>query len=232
MTVLYLCGAGNSEGVRLALRINQEQARWDRIILLDDDPTKHGQSKLGVEIAGPFATLAEAAGDSAEVANLVTRTTTKRWAARRAIEGFDLPFATLIGPGVDTDGVELGKDITVYYNAIVGPEASVEDASVIFMGAIVGHECQLGRCCIVAANAVLSARVQLGDGVYVGTNATVLPEVKVGSWATIGAGSVVIQDVPPGATVMGVPAEILMVEDKLRYARQLRRPPPDSGAGR
>jgi sugar O-acyltransferase (sialic acid O-acetyltransferase NeuD family) len=210
MNALYLCGAGNSEGVRLALRINEHRAQWDHIVLLDDDPAKQGESKLGVEVAGPFEMLAQAGPGVSEVANLVARTTSKRWAARGAIQGFGVPFAPLISPCVDTGGTELAKDTIVYHNATVGPEVSVADGSVIFMGAVIGHECRVGRCCVVAANAVLNARVQLGEGVYVGTNATVLPEVTVGSWATIGAGSVVVQDVPAGATVMGVPAEILM----------------------
>jgi non-ribosomal peptide synthase protein (TIGR01720 family) len=58
------------------------------------------------------------------------------------------------------------------------------------------------------------ARVQLGDGVYVGTNASVLPDLKVGPWATIGVNSAVIEDVPAGATVMGVPAQIIMTSDR------------------
>jgi hypothetical protein len=46
--------------------------------------------------------------------------------------------------------------------------------------------------------------------VYLGTNASILPDVKVGPWATIGANSAVIQNVPTGATVMGVPAQVLI----------------------
>ncbi len=168
MTTLYLCGGGNSEGVRLALSINLKQGRWDQIVILDDDAAKHGRSILGVEVAGPFGRLEESDADSAEVSNLVARTTAGRWAARHKIKDHGLPFASLIHPHVDITGAELGRDIIVYPGAVVGPEASVEDASVIFMGAIVGHECRLGRCCVVAANAVLNARVQLGDGVYVG----------------------------------------------------------------
>lgn len=210
MTQLYLCGAGNSEGVRLALRINREHARWDRIILLDDDAAKQGRSILGVEVAGPLAMLEDPLLASAEVANLVARTTAKRWAARSKIESYGLPFAALIGPNVDIAGVEFGKDVIIYQNATVGPEVSLGEGTVVFMGGIVGHESRLGRCCVVAPNAVINARVQLEDGVYVGTNATILPEVKVGSWATIGAGSVVIDDVQTGATVMGVPAEIFI----------------------
>ena len=57
---------------------------------------------------------------------------------------------------------------------------------------------------------MINARVELGEGVYVGTNASILPDLTVGSWATIGANSAVIQDVPPGATVMGVPAQLLI----------------------
>jgi sugar O-acyltransferase (sialic acid O-acetyltransferase NeuD family) len=213
VTTLYLCGAGNSEGVRLALTINQKQARWDHIVILDDDPAKHGQAILGVEIAGPFRMLEQASAASAEAANLVARTTAKRWAARCKIEDYSLPFATLINPGVDITGAKLGQEIIAYQNATVGPQVSLGDASVVFMGGVVGHGSQLGRCCIVAPNAVINARARLGDGVYVGSNATVLPEVKVGPWATIGAGTVVTRDVPAGATVMGVPGKIILTLD-------------------
>lgn len=210
MKTLYLCGAGNSEGVRLALAINRELDRWDRILLLDDDPARHGQDLLGVGIAGPFGLLARASRDSAEVANLVARTTAGREAARQKIAAWGLPFAALVDPRVDTLGADLGQDVIVYANATVGPEVSLGEGCVVFMGAVAGHECRVGRCCVLAANSVLNARVELGDGVYVGTNATVLPEVKVGAGATIGAGSVVIEDVPAGATVMGVPARTLI----------------------
>lgn len=210
MAILYLCGAGNPEAVRLALRINQHQTRWEDIILLDDDAAKHGQSILGVTIAGRFAMLEQAEAQSAEVANLVARTTAKRWSARLKIEEYNLPFAPLIHPTVDLMGAEFGRDAIVYQHATIGAQASVGEASVVFMGAVVGHESRLDRCCIVASNAVINARVQVGEGVYVGTNATILPDVTVGPWATIAAGSVVMRDVPAGATVMGIPAKVLM----------------------
>lgn len=206
---LYLCGAGNAEAVRLALEINSGQHRWDQILLLDDNPAKHGQLILGVEIAGSFEILLQAEPGSAEVANLVARTTSKRWSARCKIEQYGLPFANLIDPGVDITGVEFDKDITAYRNSCLGAQASLGDGSVVFMGAAVGHGSQLGKCCVLAPNAVINARVQLGDGVYVGANATILPGVKVGPWATIGAGSVAMRDVPAGVTIVGVPGKIV-----------------------
>ena len=209
MRTLYLCGAGNSEGVRLALLISEQQSRWERIFLLDDDPAKHAEKLLGIEIIGAFSLLADADPETSEIVNLVARTTAGRARVRERLEAYGLPFATLVHPGVDLLGAELAREVIVYQNATVGPEVRLADGSVVFMGAVVGHESQIARGCVMAANSVLNARVELGEGVYIGTNSTVLPEVKIGAGATVGAGSVVIEDVPAGATVMGVPARLL-----------------------
>jgi sugar O-acyltransferase (sialic acid O-acetyltransferase NeuD family) len=236
MSTLYLCGAGNPEGVRLALAINRRQRRWDDILLLDDDPGKWGRSILNVEIVGPFSVLQQVDIAGAQVANLVARTTEKRWRARQEILEHGVPPASLIDPAIDLEGVTLGTDLLAYQHAILGPEASIGDSSVVFMGAVIGHESTVGRGCVVAANSVLNARVTLEDGVYVGTNATVLPEVRVGAGATVGAGSVVVQDVAPGWTVMGVPAQAIMardapgVWDEGKHASSRRKPEPIQAA--
>ena len=77
MTTLFLCGAGNSEGVRLALTVNQQQRSWDEVVLLDDDAKKHGAALLGVPVIGSLDRLADAKPGSAAV-NLVARTTAGR----------------------------------------------------------------------------------------------------------------------------------------------------------
>jgi sugar O-acyltransferase (sialic acid O-acetyltransferase NeuD family) len=210
MTSLYLCGVGNPEGVRLALTINGAEGRWDRIMALDDDPSTKGKFILGVEIVGPFSVLEQVDPASTEVANLVARTTRKREAAKRRIQEYGLPFASLIAPDVDSTWVELGDDLTVYPHASLYANSRVGEGSVVFGGAIAGHASRVGRCCVVAPGAVINARVELAEGVYVGTNASILPDLKIGAWATIGANSAVLEDVPAGATVMGVPAQILI----------------------
>ena len=231
MTTLYLCGAGNSEGVRLAVLLNARSNRWNRLVILDDDSSKHGTTQLGVEIAGSFQLLEDVDPSTTEVANLVARTTKKRWDARERIRAFGDYFTQLISPGVETLGADLGQDLIVYQNATVGPEITVGDGSVVFMGAAIGHECVVGECCIVAANAVLNARVRLGTGVYVGSNATVLPEIEVGDWATIGAGSVVVEDVAAGCTVMGVPVQPLTSPPAERAGRQATKAESDRFPG-
>lgn len=224
METLYLCGAGNPEGVRLALTINNIQKRWNRIVILDDDASKHGQQILGIEIAGPFSLLQEANPATAEVSNMVARTTKGRQAAERKIEQYGLPFATLISPDVDIQGVDVGCGSTVYKNSLFCANATVGEGSVIFAGAIVGHGCRLGKFCVIAPGAVINARVQLGDGVYVGTNASIMPDLTIGPGSVVGANSAVVQDVPAETSVMGVPAQILM-QSGAPFGLETNQPP-------
>lgn len=210
MTVLYLCGAGNREAVRLALAVNGRDSRWDRIVLLDDTPAKRGLRILGIEVIGPFSMLAEADPDRSEVVNLVARSTVGRFKARERIASYGIPFASLVSLDADVSGVELGSGVTIYQNVVLGPMTSIGDGSVVFMGTVVGNGSVLGRDCVLAPHATVNARVRLGDGSYVGSNAAILPDATVGPWATIGACSAVLKNVPAGATVMGVPAKMVL----------------------
>ncbi|HJV35485.1 alpha/beta fold hydrolase, partial [Geomonas sp.] len=206
--------------------VNAVLQRWERLLILDDDPSKHGRSLLGVEVAGPFSLLEKADPATDEVVNLVARTVKGRLGAWRKIEQYGLPFATLIAPDVDVEGIALADNVTVYRNAMFCANATVGEGSVIFGATVIGHGCRLGKCCVVAPGAVINARVDLGDGVYVGTNASIMPEIKVGDGAVVGANSAVLRDVPAGASVMGVPAQILMQRPAPSLPKQAERSAP------
>jgi len=210
-STLFLCGAGNAEGVRLALRVNEKENRWEKIVILDDDPEKKGKTILNLEVVGSFDLLRNADPGNSEIVNLVARSTAKRFAAYKKLKEYNFQFATLIDPNVDTWGVDYRGDITIYQNVTFSAGAFIDEGSVVFTGAVVGHGCKVGKCCVIAPGAVLNARVEFGDGVYMGTNASILPDLKVGAWSTIGINSAIVQNVPDGATAMVVPAEILMI---------------------
>lgn len=209
MSTLYLCGASNPEGVRLALRVDEAEERWDRIVLVDDDSALHGESVLGVPVVGPFSVLEDADPAVDEAVNLIARTAPRRVAAGERIESFGLRLTGLIHPGVDTDGADLAPDVIVYPRATIGPHISVGAGSVVFMGAIVGHGSRVGSHCVIAPNAVVNARVDVGDRVYIGTNASVLPDLRIGEDATVAANSAVMGHVRAGTTMIGVPAKVL-----------------------
>ncbi len=208
MRTLYLCAAGNPEGIRLALEVNDATPRWDRIVILDDDPAKQGREILGVPIVAPFAALADhKAGD--EAVNLVARSTKGRDGARAKIESFGIRLVSLVHPSVNLRGATLGHAVTIYEGCTISALATVGDHAVVFTKAVLGHGATLGSGAVLAPGAVVNARVRVGDRAYIGANATVLPDLAVGEEATVSACSAAVGDVPAGCTALGVPAEIM-----------------------
>ena len=55
--------------------------------------------------------------------------------------------------------------------------------------------------------------VNIGDDVFIGMGAKILPGITIGKHAVIGAGAVVTRNVPDFATVVGVPAGVLCIDD-------------------
>lgn len=208
MTTLFLCAAGNPEGVRLALEVNDAAQRWDRIVILDDDPAKHGREILDVPVLGPFGALANhQPGD--EAVNLVARSTKGRDGVRAKIESFGIPLVSLVHPSVNLRGVTLGRAVTIYAGCTISALSTVGDHAIVFTQAVLGHGASLGAGAVLAPGAVVNARVRVGNRAYIGSNAAVLPDLEVGEDATVSACSAVLGDVPAGCTALGVPAEIM-----------------------
>lgn len=209
---LYLCGAGNVEGIRLALSVQNAVRRWDDLILLDDDPAKIGTTVLGLPIVGPLSTLSTADPRHDSVVNLVTRKTASRWKVMEKIEAHGVPFATLVHPSIDLFGVALADGATVYQSVILGAGCTMEKGAVALVRSVVGHGARIEAGAIVAPGSIINARVTIGERAYVGSNAVVLPDLHVGADATVGALSSVLEDVPARATAIGVPAKILVMD--------------------
>lgn len=79
----------------------------------------------------------------------------------------------------------------------------------------------IGRNCTIISSVTMGRRKdfsfpRIGDNVFIGAGARILGGVNVGDGAIIGANAVVIKDVPAGATVVGVPARVVRInEDKI-----------------
>lgn len=82
-------------------------------------------------------------------------------------------------------------------------------------GAVLGRNCDLAHRITIGASAMGRDGVPvLGDEVYIGTGAALVGRIRIGNGAKIAANSLVITNVPAGATVMGVPARIIMQPPK------------------
>jgi serine O-acetyltransferase len=86
------------------------------------------------------------------------------------------------------------------------------------MGVVIGETAKVGDDCLLYKGIVLGGTTkshgkrhpQLGNHVVVGSNACILGSIEIGNGARVGSGSVVIRPVPANATVVGVPARVIV----------------------
>jgi serine O-acetyltransferase len=111
--------------------------------------------------------------------------------ANRFLTGIDIHPAARIGRRVFIDH---GMGI------VIGETATVGDGCILYKGVVLG-------------GTSLERKVrhpQIGDNVVIGSNACILGAIHVGNHARIGSGSVVVTNVAPEATVVGVPARVIV----------------------
>lgn len=74
----------------------------------------------------------------------------------------------------------------------------------------VEHDCRIDDFVTFAPGVKCNGNVTIGMRAYIGAGAVIRQGLSIGSDAVVGMGAVVTRDVPPGVTVVGNPARLLV----------------------
>ncbi len=104
--------------------------------------------------------------------------------------------------------------IEIHPNAKIGRRFFIDHG----MGVVIGETTEIGDDVLMYQGVTLGGvshekkkrHPTVGNNVVIGAGAIILGPITIGDGARIGAGSVVIEPVPPGATVVGVPARVVL----------------------
>lgn len=115
----------------------------------------------------------------------------------------------------------------VHPSAVVSPQASIAEGTVVMQGTVIQSDARIGRHCIIntaatidheciiedfvhiSPNASLCGNVHVGEGTQIGAGTVVVPGVKIGRWSLVCAGSVVIRDIPDYSIAAGNRCKII-----------------------
>nr|WP_135078663.1 serine O-acetyltransferase [Terasakiella sp. SH-1] len=103
-------------------------------------------------------------------------------------------------------GAKVGRRFFIDHGTgvVIGETAEVGDDVTLYQGVTLGGtSLEEGK-----------RHPTLEDGVIVGSGAQVLGPHVIGAGARIGANAVVLEDVPPGVTMVGIPAKMVMGRNK------------------
>ena len=99
----------------------------------------------------------------------------------------------------------LGVGIYVSHLSYIGPEANIDNHTIINTRSVIEHEVCIGKFCHIAPNVTISGRTRIGDMVFIGAGSTIIDKIKISSNVIIGANSTVISDVTEPGVYVGSP---------------------------
>ena len=106
--------------------------------------------------------------------------------------------------------------VEIHPGARIGKRLFIDHGTGVVIGetAVIGNDVTLYHGVTLGGVAVDSATGRrhpiVQDKVIIGAGAQVLGAITVGKGARVGANAVVVKDVPPGVTVVGIPAQVVL----------------------
>jgi sugar O-acyltransferase (sialic acid O-acetyltransferase NeuD family) len=129
---------------------------------------------------------------------------------KRIAEEYNLKFAILIHPSaVVSPNATIGEGSVVMPLCVINSNTQIGEHCIINTAAIVEHDNKISDFSHISPNATLCGTVNIGDMCHIGAAATVINNTNICSDCIIGAGAVVTKDINKSNTYVGVPAKVI-----------------------
>lgn len=134
-----------------------------------------------------------------------------RHKVRRELEARGARMGTIVSPGVIYVTPPMSSRNSLFLGVCsISNDLVLGDDLLVQSFACIGHDVTIGTGVTISSHAFIGGGARLEPFCTIHPHAVVLPRVVVGEGAVVGAGTVVIKNVPPGATVFGVPAKVII----------------------
>jgi sugar O-acyltransferase (sialic acid O-acetyltransferase NeuD family) len=209
MRVIVVGAGGHGE---VLANIVQEQAQLCgdmRVVgFVDDDPRLCGRQILGLPVLGKLDCLSGITHDAIVVA--VGANCQRQLLCSVLVARGEHLIAAVHPSALIASDVVIEPGAMICAGAIVGTGSRIGTAAIVNTAATVDHHTHVGAFAHLAPGVHMGGEVRIDEGALVGIGAVVLPRVRIGKKAVVGAGAVVTTDVSDGATVIGVPARVVV----------------------
>lgn len=129
---------------------------------------------------------------------------------REKISKYHCKWYTAIHPSaIISPEVTIGEGTVVMPNAVVNCESVIGKHCIINTGAVVEHDNTIEDYVHISVGAKLGGTVNIGKGTWIGIGAVVINNVSICEGCMIGAGAVVIRNINNKGTYVGIPAKKL-----------------------
>lgn len=206
---IYCAGHLGKELYDIALRINERENKWEKIIFIDDvfeDKLFYGAEVYRLSDMQNQSELLEVV--------IANGTPINRKALREKIESLNFSPVNLIDPtAIISPTAILGKGIIITPYSTISSHAVLKDNVLIHSYVRIGHDIEVGEDSVISSNVGIGGKTVVGTRTYVGLGAAIRDNLSIGSDVIISLGAVVHTDVPDGVTMVAHPARVSRINE-------------------
>ena len=114
-----------------------------------------------------------------------------------------------------------GDNCFILENQTIQPTVTIGSNVMIWSGNHLGHACTIESHSYISSHVCISGHVKVGESCFLGVNSTIRDYVKLGNRVFVGMDSSIVRDAPDDSVVLGTPATVYNIDD--RIAQKVRK---------